>query len=117
MRSHITKVFHLAEASNLPSILEHGLMSTKRLFGLTLVPEADQAGRLRSHRPDNERLSDSVLIRDQKPMPPSALERALEDGLTPPIGMRFSTTLSSSGSIRAGWSASAVHAVIARKSC
>lgn len=83
MRSHITKVFHLAGASNFPSILEHGLMSTKRLFGLTRVPEAEQVGRLRSHRPENERLSDSVLIRDQKPMPPSALERALKDGLTP----------------------------------
>ena len=83
MRPRITKVFHLAEESNLPSILEHGLMSTKRLLGLTRVPEADQADRLRSHRPDNERLSGSVVIRDQKPMPPSALERALEDGLTP----------------------------------
>ncbi|MEP9380053.1 hypothetical protein ABLE91_25300 [Aquabacter sp. CN5-332] len=79
----MTEVFHLAEATNLPSIFEHGLTSTKRLFGLTLLPEADQASRLRSHRPDNERLSDSVLIRDQKPMPPSALERALEDGLAP----------------------------------
>ncbi|MGR9426198.1 DUF7002 family protein [Rhizobium leguminosarum] len=83
MRSRITKVFHLAEASNLPSILEHGLMSTKRLLGLTRVPEADQADRLRSHLSDNERLSGSVLIRDQRPMPPSALERALDDGLTP----------------------------------
>ncbi|MBY3060380.1 hypothetical protein HF263_30705 [Rhizobium leguminosarum] len=83
MRSRISKVFHLAEASNLPSILEHGLMSTKRLLDLARVPDADQADRLRSHRPDNERLSGSVMIRDQKPMPPSALERALEDGLTP----------------------------------
>ncbi|SCB50243.1 hypothetical protein GA0061103_0788 [Rhizobium multihospitium] len=83
MRSRIEKVFHLAEASNLPSILEHGLMSTKRLLGLARIPEADHAGRLRSHRPESEHLSSSVLIRDQKPMPPSALEQALEDGLTP----------------------------------
>lgn len=78
------KIFHLAEASNLPSILEHGLLSTRRLFDLTLVPKEQQTERLRSHRQSNERLSASVLIRDQKPMPPSALERALEDGLTPP---------------------------------
>ena len=38
---------------------------------------------LREHRPDNVRLSEGVVIRDQKPMPPSALAPALEDGLAP----------------------------------
>lgn len=83
MSSSITKIFHLAEASNLPFILEYGLLSTRRLLDLTLVPKGQQTERLCSHRQSNERLWASVLIRDQKPMPPSALERALDDGLTP----------------------------------
>lgn len=77
------KVYHLAEASNLPSILEHGLLSTRRLFDLARISEKERPERLRSHRKENEQLSQSILIRDQKPMPPSALEKALEDGLTP----------------------------------
>jgi len=83
MSTAIMKVFHLAEASNLPSILEHGLLSTRRLFDLACISEKERTERLRGHRKENERLSQSILIRDQKPMPPSALERALEDGLTP----------------------------------
>jgi hypothetical protein len=83
MTPRIEKLFHLAEASNVPSILDHGLMSTERLLDLARVPEAERSGRLRAHRPGNVRLSETVLIRDQKPMPPSALERALGDGLTP----------------------------------
>jgi hypothetical protein len=83
MTSRIVELFHLAESSNLPSILEHGLMSTERLLDLANVSRLDRNARLRTHRPANVHLSDSVLIRDQRPMPPSALERALEDGLKP----------------------------------
>ena len=83
MTPRIARLYHLAEASNLPSILEHGLMSTERLLELARIPEADRTGGLRAHRPGNVRLSETVLIRDQKPMPPSALERALEGGLAP----------------------------------
>jgi hypothetical protein len=81
MTSRIAALFQLAEASNLPSILEHGLMSTKRLLNLMHVLEADRTARLRAHRPGNVRLSETVLIRDEKPMPPSALAPALEGGL------------------------------------
>src|SRR3984957_4368129 len=71
MTPRIARLYHLAEASNLPSILEHGLMSTERLLELARIPEADRNGRLRAHRPGNVRLSETVLIRDLKPMPPS----------------------------------------------
>jgi hypothetical protein len=57
-----------AEADNLPSILQHGLMSTERLLSLVGMPEAERATLLRRHRPDSFRLSESVLIRDQRPM-------------------------------------------------
>ena len=38
---------------------------------------------LRRHRSDNLRLSESILIRDQRPMPPGALAPVLNDGLKP----------------------------------
>src|ERR1700726_724528 len=73
MISRIRKLYHLAEASNLPSILEHGLMSTERLLYAAGVPNSERAARLCSHRAHNVRVSERVLIRDQRPMPPSAL--------------------------------------------
>ncbi len=77
------RLFHLAEADNVPSILAHGLLSTRRLLGLAGVPEAEHRDVLRRHRPDAVRLSEQVMIRDQRPMPPGALAGALADGLEP----------------------------------
>jgi hypothetical protein len=79
----VGKLYHLAEASNLASILQHGLMSTERLLDLARVAKPERDALLRVHRPDNIRLSDSVVIRDQRPMPPAALVRALGGGLKP----------------------------------
>jgi hypothetical protein len=79
----IERLYHLAEADNLPSILQHGLMSTERLLGLVGMPKAERAMLLRRHRPNSFRLSKGVVIRDQRPMPPPALARALVDGLEP----------------------------------
>ena len=77
------RLYHLAEAENLPSILKHGLMSTERLLDLAGIPASEHTARLRHHRRDHVRLSESVLIRDQRPMPPAALARALDNGLEP----------------------------------
>jgi hypothetical protein len=83
MRRRIERLYHLAEADNLASILEHGLMSTERLVRLAGISEPASTALLRTHRPDNVRLSVGMVIRDQRPMPPAALVRALEDGLEP----------------------------------
>jgi hypothetical protein len=83
MRRPIERLYHLAEADNLASILEHGLMSTERLIRLAGISEPASNALLRTHRPDNVRLSAGMVIRDQRPMPPAALARALEDGLEP----------------------------------
>jgi hypothetical protein len=83
MKRGIGKLYHLAEASNLASILQHGLMSTERLLDLACVAKPERDVLLRVHRPDNIRLSGSVVIRDQRPMPPAAVVRALHDGLEP----------------------------------
>lgn len=79
-RRTITELYHLAESSNLPSILQHGLLSAERLFALAGVPHVSA---LRAHRPACLRLSDGILVRDQKPMSPNLLAPALDGGLTP----------------------------------
>ena len=83
MTRRIDRLYHLAEADNLTSILEHGLMSTQRLVEMTRFSEPARAALLRGHRSENVRLSESVLIRDQRPMAPAALAGALDDGLEP----------------------------------
>src|ERR1700723_1034802 len=83
MRRRIERLCHLAEADNLVSILNHGLMSTERLVRLAGISEPASPALLRTHRPDNVRLRTGVVIRDQRPMPPAALAGALEDGLEP----------------------------------
>jgi hypothetical protein len=76
-------LYHLAEADNLDSILRHGLMSTARLLGLAGIAGSERAKILHDHRKDGVRLPNGVLIRDQRPMPPAALAKALDDGLVP----------------------------------
>jgi hypothetical protein len=79
----IERLYHLAEESNVPSILKHGLLSTERLLALVGTAEADRLAFLRRQRPRGIQLAEGVTIRDQGPMPPSALAPALDDGLLP----------------------------------
>jgi hypothetical protein len=76
-------LYHLAEMENLSSIVKHGLMSTKRLLDLAQVSNPRRPGLLRGHRQDPVQLADGIVIRDQRPMPPSALSQALDPGLSP----------------------------------
>jgi hypothetical protein len=82
MRS-IDRLYHLAEKSNLPSIMEHGLLSTERLLGVAGVAPDGRDTFLRRHREETVLLGGGITIRDQKPMPPSALAKALDDGMEP----------------------------------
>lgn len=82
-RGHFSNLYHIAEAENLPSILEHGLLSTEKLLGMVNIPKSTYKSLLRTHRPEHVRLTEHVVIRDQKPMPPAALAGALEDGMEP----------------------------------
>jgi hypothetical protein len=79
----LDRLYHLTEADNLASILEHGLKSTEQLLDLVRMSPLERAVLRRTHRPDHVRLSKSVRIRDQRPMPPAALAPALRDGLEP----------------------------------
>src|SRR6202034_4102984 len=54
-----------------------------RTLDLACVAKPERDVLLRVHRTDNIWLSGSVVIRDQRSMPPAALVRALDDGLEP----------------------------------
>lgn len=75
-------VYHLAEAANWHSIQRHGLLSTRALLDRIGVHGANRAAVERKHRPNRTILATGLVIRDQKPAPPAALERCLV-GLTP----------------------------------
>ena len=76
------RAFHLADEGNWPSIQRTGLHSTAaliaraRLRGAAAAPFADYRDRGRC-------LSTGERIRDQRPMPPAALRRCLDAGLSP----------------------------------
>jgi len=76
------RAFHIAEAENWPSIRRGGLHSTRVLIEQAGLggPEAE---RFAGYRPAGMRLPTGVRIRDQRPMPPAALERCLDPGLSP----------------------------------
>jgi hypothetical protein len=71
------RVYHLAEAANWPSIQRHGLLSAGRLIQTSELAEADRVRLERGQRLTHTELSSGVQIRDQRPMPPAALERCL----------------------------------------
>lgn len=77
-RFSLQQIYHLADAHNWKSIKTNGLLSTAQL-----LKRFDQDNWLRCHRPDNIHLSKEVMIRDQRPMPPSALSRCLSSDITP----------------------------------
>ncbi|HKU95671.1 MAG TPA: hypothetical protein VJR58_10360 [Vineibacter sp.] len=74
-------IYHLAEADNWPSIKKHGLLSAAALLGLAGNTEADRL-RLARHRAARTVLSNGAIVRDQGPMPATALQRCLR-GMTP----------------------------------
>jgi len=74
-------VYHLAEAKNWPSILRDGLFSTRALLERAGIDASIRAALEREHRPKRTILSTGLVIRDQKPMPPAALQGCLV-GLT-----------------------------------
>jgi hypothetical protein len=81
------KLYHMAEVGTWPSIRDRGLMSASAVldhFGLS--------GRARLQYESAHRVNKvavvpgkpgHIVLRDQKPMPPERLERALVDGTTP----------------------------------
>jgi hypothetical protein len=73
------RIYHLAEASNWPSIQRHGLLSASRLMEVAGLTRADRDRLGRTQRLAHTELRNGVHIRDQRPMPPAALDRCLRD--------------------------------------
>lgn len=80
-------LFHMAERGSWPSIRKHGLLSTSALLDLYGYEGADRSRLESQRRPETRTVIHAsygqAVIRDQKPMTDSALERCLLDGLTP----------------------------------
>ncbi len=71
------RIYHLAEASNWPLIQRDGLFCARRLVGASGLASASRDWLLREQRLVNTELPNGVRIRDQRPMPPTALARCL----------------------------------------
>lgn len=75
-------VYHMAEAVNWPSIERAGLLSARALLELAGAPESVRGQAEHTQRTAPLFLPGGMVIRDQRPMPPAALERCLH-GMTP----------------------------------
>jgi hypothetical protein len=75
--------YHWADPANLPSIREYGLLSTERLTRLAGLTGPERAAMLSQYRPNQVELPNGIVIRDQTPMPPALLAKALPPGVSP----------------------------------
>lgn len=75
-------MYHLVDAANWESIQRYGLLSTSALLDLAGIEGREREGIERQHRARQVILASGTVIRDQKPMPPTMLERCLR-GMTP----------------------------------
>ncbi len=77
------RLYHMAEDGSWPSIARHGLLSTERLVDLFEVPEPQRTMLLTQHRPECVPLTHPrhghAVIRDQKPLQITKLQRLLTD--------------------------------------
>ncbi|VVN41443.1 hypothetical protein PS664_05445 [Pseudomonas fluorescens] len=80
------RLYHMAEAGTWPSIKKHGLLSTIAVLDRYGITGANRLTLEAQHRPCKVAVGpvgDSIILRDQIPMPPKRLEDALIDGTTP----------------------------------
>lgn len=81
------KLYHMAEAGTWESIQRRGLLSTSAVLDLFNLKGNQRNAYEVEHR--DKMLSvpyggpDQIVLRDQRPMPPERLRRALTDGTTP----------------------------------
>jgi hypothetical protein len=78
----LTYAYHMAEATNWPTIQRDGLHSASALLDLAGVNIQERERLEKRQRLTHTELPNGVQIRDQGPMPPAALEKCLI-GLTP----------------------------------
>lgn len=71
------RIYHLAEAANWPSIQRHGLLSASKLMEVAGLTGADRDRLGKTQRLTHTELRNGAQIRDQRPMPPTALAHCL----------------------------------------
>jgi len=71
------RIYHLAEASNWPLIQRDGLLCANRLLDAACLADASRNRLMREQRLVHTELPNGVRIRDQRPMPPTALAKCL----------------------------------------
>lgn len=80
-------LYHMAEVGSLPSIMEHGLLSTSSLLNLYQTSDPPRRAIESERRGSSVQLTreglSAAVVRDQLPMDDRGLTRCLEDGLTP----------------------------------
>jgi hypothetical protein len=81
------RLWHMAHDGAWPAIRDHGLMSSAALLDAYGVAGDERTGLIGERRPESvplvRRGLPGAVLRDQKPMHDAALERCLDDGLTP----------------------------------
>lgn len=79
-------VYHMAEVGMWPSIQQRGLLSTSASLDALGIAGAQRTALESAYRPEMSHLRpggpDDIVLRDQRPMPPSRLVQALPDGVT-----------------------------------
>lgn len=86
------RLFHMAEEGSWPSIKKHGLLSTAAALDRYSIQGASRLTLEEGHRAEKVKVgapADFIVLRDQKPMEPSRLARALTDGTTPAEWYKF----------------------------
>jgi hypothetical protein len=83
LRALPSRIYHLAEAANWPSIRRNGLLSTKALLDLVGMREMERERMERCQRLEHTTLPSGVQVRDQRPLPAGALAKCLV-GMVPP---------------------------------
>ncbi|SFQ12983.1 hypothetical protein [Variovorax sp. 770b2] len=82
MPSLPAEAFHFVDRANWAAVQRQGLCSADELLRRGAFGAQAEAA-VRAHRPQGVTLPDGCYIRDQRPMPPQALARCLDPGLTP----------------------------------
>ncbi|KNZ33522.1 MAG: hypothetical protein AD742_06445 [Methylibium sp. NZG] len=80
------RLFHMAERGSWPSIRANGLLSSSAALDLHGIAGTRRHALEREHRPERTAVgpsSNQIVLRDQKPMEPTRLQKALVDGTTP----------------------------------
>lgn len=78
------RIYHMAERDSWPSIRQHGLLSSNEVARLSGLTGPDLRNLRSGHRAEKLTVEvpgiGAIVLRDQKPMAPDRIRRALTDG-------------------------------------